>query len=125
MNKIKSFIKNISPFNNRNDMPMILYVIKVIIIFLVFKFGAELAGEGIVLALHFACGKNPLKGEMLLWIRLHDRNDHTFLETVPEKDLIGIRFFRTCTKLSYRSGSRCIISGDLSSSGCSYGCVQV
>ena len=64
MNKIKSFIKNISPFNNRNDMPMILYVIKIIIIFLVFKFGAELAGEGIVLSLHFACGKNPLNGEM-------------------------------------------------------------
>ena len=57
MNKIKEFIKNISPFNNRTDMPKLLYVIKVILIFWVFKFGAELVGEGIVLAIHFACGK--------------------------------------------------------------------
>ncbi len=64
MNKIKEFIKNISPFNNRSEMPKILYVIKVILIFWVFKFGAELIGEGIVLAIHFACGKNPLQGEM-------------------------------------------------------------
>ena len=54
MNKIKEFIKNISPFNNRTDMPKLLYVIKVILIFWVFKFGAELVGEGIVLAIHFA-----------------------------------------------------------------------
>lgn len=42
MNKIKEFIRNISPFNNRTDMPMILYVIKVILIFWVFKFISEL-----------------------------------------------------------------------------------
>lgn len=64
MSKIKEFIKNISPFNNRTGMPKVLYVIKVILIFWVFKFGAELAGEGIILAVHFACGKNPLEGEM-------------------------------------------------------------
>ena len=64
VNKIKEFIKNISPFNNRSEMPKILYVIKVILIFWVFKFSAELIGEGIVLAIHFACGKNPLQGEM-------------------------------------------------------------
>ena len=64
VNKIKEFIKNISPFNNRSEMPKILYVIKVILIFWVFKFGAELIGEGIVLAIHFACGKNPLQGEL-------------------------------------------------------------
>ena len=45
-------------------MPKILYIIKVILIFWAFKFGAELIGEGLVIALHFACGKNPLKGEM-------------------------------------------------------------
>ena len=64
MNKTKEFIKNISPFNNRSDMPKILYVIKVILIFWVFKFASELACEGIVIAVHFACGKNPLEGEM-------------------------------------------------------------
>ena len=64
MRRIKELIKNISPFNNRTDMPKILYIIKVILIFWAFKFGAELIGEGLVIALHFACGKNPLKGEM-------------------------------------------------------------
>lgn len=64
MNTIKGTVKNISPFNNRIDMPMLLYVIKVVLIFWVFKFGAELIGEGIVLAIHFACGKNPFQGEM-------------------------------------------------------------
>lgn len=62
MSKIKSFFKNISPLNNRTEMPMILYVIKVVIIFWFVKFGAELIGEAVVIALHFACGKNPLQG---------------------------------------------------------------
>ena len=64
MSKIKQFIKNISPLNNRTDMPVILYVIKVILIFYFVKFGSELIGEGIVLGSLFACGKNPLEGEM-------------------------------------------------------------
>ena len=33
MSKIKQFFKNISPLNNRTDMPGILYIIKVFIIF--------------------------------------------------------------------------------------------
>lgn len=64
MSKIKQFLKNISPLNNRTDMPVMLYIIKVIIIFWFVKFGAELIGEGIVMATLFVCGKNPLQGEM-------------------------------------------------------------
>ena len=64
MNKVKQLIKNISPLNNRTDMPVMLYIIKVIIIFWFVKFGAELIGEGFVIAVCFACGKNPLQGEM-------------------------------------------------------------
>jgi len=64
MNKIKETVKDISPFNNRTDMPLIVYIIKVVLIFWVFKFGAELICEGIVLAIHYACGKDPLQGEM-------------------------------------------------------------
>ena len=64
MNKVKEFIKNISPFNNRTEMPVILYIIKVIIIFWVFKFGSEIVGEVLAIAVHFACGKNPLEGEL-------------------------------------------------------------
>ena len=43
---------------------VICHVIKVILIFLMFKFGAELTGEAFAIAIHFACGKNPLQGEM-------------------------------------------------------------
>lgn len=64
MSKIKEFIKNISPLNNRIEMPVILYIIKVVIIFWFVKFVSELIGEGIVIGLLFACGKNPLEGEM-------------------------------------------------------------
>lgn len=64
MSKIKQFIKNVSPLNNRTDMPVMLYIIKVIIIFWFVKFGAELIGEGFIIAACFACGKNPLQGEM-------------------------------------------------------------
>ncbi|MBE7069418.1 MAG: CPBP family intramembrane metalloprotease [Ruminococcaceae bacterium] len=64
MGKIKEFIKNISPFNNRSEMPKILYIVKVILIFCVFKFTGELVCEGLAIGIHFACGKNPLKGEM-------------------------------------------------------------
>ena len=64
MSKIKQFFKNISPLNNRTDMPGIIYIIKVFIIFWFVKTGAELIGEGVVIAVCFACGKNPLQGEM-------------------------------------------------------------
>lgn len=64
MSKIITFIRNISPFNNRTEMPKLLYVIKVILFFWLCKFGSEVIGEAIVLAVHFACGKNPLEGEM-------------------------------------------------------------
>ena len=64
MSKIINFIKNISPFNNRTEMPKLLYVIKVILFFWLCKFGSEVVGEVIVIGVHFACGKNPLEGEM-------------------------------------------------------------
>ena len=64
MSKIITFIKNISPFNNRTEMPKLLYVIKVILFFWLCKFGSEIIGEVIVVGVHFACGKNPLEGEM-------------------------------------------------------------
>ena len=64
MRKIINFIKNISPFNNRTEMPKLLYVIKVILFFWLCKFGSEVVGEVIVIGVHFACGKNPLEGEM-------------------------------------------------------------
>ena len=64
MSRIKEFIRDVSPFNNRTEMPVLLYVIKVIIIFWFVKFVSELICEGAVIGLHFACGKNPLQGEV-------------------------------------------------------------
>ena len=69
-------------------MPVILYIIKVIIIFWFVKFGSELIGEGVVIAIHFACGKNPLKGEMfdfIFWLWSYGRNYDSILEAVPEE----------------------------------------
>lgn len=42
----------------------LLYVIKVILLFWVYKFASELVAEAVVIAVHFACGLNPLQGEM-------------------------------------------------------------
>ena len=64
MSKIRQFFKDISPLNDRTDMPVMLYIIKVIIVFWFVKTGAELIGEGVVIAVCFACGKAPLQGEM-------------------------------------------------------------
>ena len=86
MSKIKEFIKNISPFNNRTEMPKILYVIKVILIFYLFKFASELVGEGLALAIHFVCGKNPLKGE------LFDENTITLITYLGYSVMIVIVF---------------------------------
>lgn len=84
MSKIKQFIKNISPLNNRIEMPVLLYIIKVIIIFWFVKFGAELIGEGIVIALHFALGKNPLQGEVF------DNNTITLITYFGYGLMVGI-----------------------------------
>ena len=84
MNKIKQFIKNISPLNNRDDMPVILYIIKVVIIFFFVKFGSELICEAFAIGLHFACGKNPLQGE------LFDLNTITLITYYGYALMIGV-----------------------------------
>lgn len=84
MSKIKTFIRNISPFNNRTEMPMILYIVKVFILFWFVKFGAEVIGEAVVIGLHFACGKNPLQGEMF------DSNTITLITYYGYGFMIGI-----------------------------------
>ena len=112
MNKIKEFIKNVSPFNNRTDMPMILYVVKVILIFWVFKFASELVCEGIVLAIHFACGMNPLEGEMF------DGNTITLISYFGYGIMIGIIFLlwklfqkKTPAELGFTKPARSYFAG--------------
>lgn len=61
---VKNFLKNISPFNNREDMPKVLLVIKTILAFELCYWAGLLLAEGVVILAHLACGKNVLKGEM-------------------------------------------------------------
>ena len=61
---MKQFLKNISPFNNRTEMPMVIYVMKIILAFFVCKYAGEIIAEGVVILIHFAVGKNPLEGEV-------------------------------------------------------------
>ncbi|MGN0632900.1 MAG: lysostaphin resistance A-like protein [Oscillospiraceae bacterium] len=61
---VKEFFKNILPFNNRTEMPRALFVIKTFLAFWLCKFVGEIVAEGVVILIHFACGKNVLEGEM-------------------------------------------------------------
>ena len=61
---MKQFLKNISPLNNRTEMPMALFVVKKILAFwLCYIVGLFLA-EGVIILLHFALGNNMLVGDV-------------------------------------------------------------
>lgn len=57
-------MKNILPINNRTEMPKALYILKIFLAFWFVKFAGEIVAEAAAIILHFACGKNPLAGEM-------------------------------------------------------------
>lgn len=57
---MKQLLKNISPFNNRTEMPTALFVIKKILAFWVCYIAGLFIAEGVVILLHFALGKNML-----------------------------------------------------------------
>lgn len=61
---MKQFLKNILPFNNRTEMPTILFVIKKILAFWLCYILGLFVGEGVIILLHFACGKNMLVGDV-------------------------------------------------------------
>lgn len=61
---MKQLLKNISPFNNRTEMPTALFVIKKFLAFWVCYIAGLFIAEGIVILLHFACGKNMLVGDV-------------------------------------------------------------
>ena len=91
---------------------MILYVVKVILIFWVFKFASELVCEGIVLAIHFACGMNPLEGEMF------DGNTITLISYFGYGIMIGIIFLlwklfqkKTPAELGFTKPARSYFAG--------------
>lgn len=61
---MKELLKNISPFNNRTEMPTIVFVIKKILAFWLCYIAGLFIAEGAVILLHFAFGKNMLVGDV-------------------------------------------------------------
>ena len=62
--KVKSFLKNISPFNNRTDMPAAQLALKKLLAFGLCYLAGIFLAEGLVIGVLFGCGKNFLHGEM-------------------------------------------------------------
>lgn len=61
---MKQFLKNISPFNNRTEMPTLLFVVKKILAFWLCYIAGLFIAKGAVIILHFALGKNMLVGDV-------------------------------------------------------------
>lgn len=61
---MKQFLKNISPFNNRTEMPATVFIIKKILAFWLCYIAGLFIAEGAVILLHFAFGKNMLVGDV-------------------------------------------------------------
>lgn len=61
---MKQLLKNILPFNNRTEMPTALFVVKKIFAFWLCYIAGLFIGEGAIILLHFACGKNMLVGDV-------------------------------------------------------------
>ncbi|SEL61345.1 hypothetical protein SAMN02910353_03012 [Ruminococcus sp. YRD2003] len=61
---MKEFIKNISPFNNRTEMPAAMLVVKKLLMFIICYWAGLLLAEGAVIGAMSACGKNFMQGEM-------------------------------------------------------------
>lgn len=61
---MKQFLRNISPFNNRTEMPTLLFIAKKFFSFWVCYIAGLFIAEAVVIILHFALGKNMLAGDM-------------------------------------------------------------
>lgn len=61
---MKSIIKNLSPFNDRTDMPAAMLVVKKLLVFILCYWAGLLLAEGLVIGVMYACGKNFMEGEM-------------------------------------------------------------
>lgn len=61
---MKQLLKNISPFNNRTEMPAALFIVKKILAFGLCYFAGLFAAEVLIILLHFPFGKNMLIGDL-------------------------------------------------------------
>ncbi|MCR5707171.1 MAG: hypothetical protein K6G82_02735, partial [Ruminococcus sp.] len=58
------FIRNISPFNNRTEMPALILIVKKLLMFIICYWMGLMLAEGAVIGVMLACGKNFMQGEM-------------------------------------------------------------
>lgn len=61
---MKQILKNISPFNNRTEMPTASFVVKKVLAFWTCYITGLFVAEAAVILLHFAFGKNMLVGDV-------------------------------------------------------------
>ena len=61
---IKKLIKNISPFNNAQEMPVALYAVKKLLSFFLIFGIASIIGEAVSIGLLYAMGYDALNGDM-------------------------------------------------------------
>lgn len=64
MKTIGNMLKNISPFNNREEMPTLVYIAKKLLAFFLMYWVAAVAGEAIIIGTLSAMGYDPLHGVM-------------------------------------------------------------
>lgn len=64
MKQVKKYLNMISPFNNMQDMPYTIYIVKKVLAFFVIYFGAAIVGEAIILSGLAVMGYDPLQGDM-------------------------------------------------------------
>lgn len=64
MKQVKKYWRMISPFNNEQEMPNAIYVVKKLLAFLGIYFSAAVLGEAVIISGLMAMGYNPLQGDM-------------------------------------------------------------
>lgn len=62
--KTKNFIRNINPFNNAQEMPTALYIVKKILAFFLIYGVSAILGEAVIIGILTAMGYDPLNGVM-------------------------------------------------------------
>ncbi len=62
---MKQFLKNINPFHNGTDMPLVQLIIKKILAFCLCYIGGTIIATIAMILIHFLLGKNMLAGEQL------------------------------------------------------------
>lgn len=61
---MKDLIRNLSPFNNRTDMPVGVFIVKKVLAFALIYIVAAILHEALVLGAFYGLGYDPLHGEM-------------------------------------------------------------